>query len=236
MKMRLRSLFTHVCTPDALDMIDHYQTRAERLADLWVHVTGLSLAGVGGVVLAGLAAIYGGPGTVIATAVYAVCLIAMLSVSTIYNWTNPCAARPVLRRMDEAAIFLMIAGSYTPFTTQRFEGMWSIGFTLAVWLIAGAGVATKLVAPRISDAFWSGVYVLFGWLAVLALKPMLETVHPVALSLLVLGGLIYTAGVFVFISPRLKYRRAIWHGFVVAGAGVHWVAVLLGVVLVPQMA
>lgn len=236
MKMRLRSVFTHVCTPDALDMIDHYQTRAERLADLWVHVTGLSLAGVGGIVLAGLAALYGGPGTVIATAIYAVCLIAMLSVSTIYNWTNPCAARPVLRRMDEAAIFLMIAGSYTPFTTQRFEGMWSIGFTLAVWLIAGAGVATKLVAPRISDAFWSGVYVLFGWLAVLALKPMLETVHPVALSLLVLGGLIYTAGVFVFISPRLKYRRAIWHGFVVAGAGVHWVAVLLGVVLVPQMA
>ncbi|NBW10931.1 MAG: hemolysin III family protein [Caulobacteraceae bacterium] len=236
MKMRLRSLFTHVCTPDALDMIDHYQTRAERLADLWVHVTGLSLAGVGGIVLAGLAAIYGGPGTIIATAVYAVCLIAMLTTSTIYNWTNPCAARPVLRRMDEAAIFLMIAGSYTPFTTQRFEGMWSIGFTLAVWLIAGAGVATKLVAPRISDAFWSGVYVLFGWLAVLALKPMLETVHPVALGLLVLGGLIYTAGVFVFISPRVKYRRAIWHGFVVAGAGVHWVAVLLGVVLAPQLA
>ena len=236
MTMRLKSLFTHVCTPDALDMIDHYQTRAERLADLWVHVTGLSLAGIGGIVLAGLAAIYGGPGTIIATAIYAVCLIAMLSVSTIYNWTNPCAARPVLRRMDEAAIFLMIAGSYTPFTTQRFEGMWSIGFTLAVWLIAGAGVATKLVAPRISDAFWSGVYVLFGWLAVLALKPMLETVHPIALGLLVLGGLIYTAGVFVFISPRLKYRRAIWHGFVVAGAGVHWVAVLLGVVLVPQMA
>lgn len=236
MTMRLKSLFTHVCTPDALDMIDHYQTRAERLADLWVHVTGLSLAGVGGIVLAGLAAIYGGPGTVVATAIYAVCLIAMLSVSTIYNWTNPCAARPVLRRMDEAAIFLMIAGSYTPFTTQRFEGMWSIGFTLAVWLIAGAGVATKLVAPRISDAFWSGVYVLFGWLAVLALKPMLETVHPIALGLLVLGGLIYTAGVFVFISPGLKYRRAIWHGFVVAGAGVHWVAVLLGVVLAPQMA
>ena len=74
---------------------------------------------------------------------------------------------------------------------------------------------------------------LFGWLAVLALKPMLETVHPVALGLLVLGGLIYTAGVFVFISPKVKYRRAIWHGFVVAGAGVHWAAVLVGVVLAP---
>ena len=114
--------------------------------------------------------------------------------------------------------------------------MWAIGFTVAVWAIAFAGVAIKLVAPRISDAFWSAVYVMFGWLAVIALKPMLDTVHPVALGLLVLGGLIYTAGVFVFIRPGVKYRRAIWHGFVVAGAGVHWVAVLVGVVLAPHMA
>ena len=170
---------------------------------------------------------------VMATAIYALCLVGMLTASTIYNQTNPCAARPVLRRLDEAAIFLMIAGSYTPFTTQRFEGAWSIGFTLTVWAIALSGVAVKMFAPRISDVFWSGVYVLFGWLAVLALKPRLETVHPVALGLLVLGGLIYTAGVFVFISPKVKYRRAIWHGFVVAGAGVHWAAVLVGVVLAP---
>jgi len=234
--MRLKSLFKHVCTPDELDMIDHYQTRAERLADLWVHIVGLVLAAIGGVVLAVLAATYGGIGAVMATAIYALCLVAMLTISTIYNYTNPCAARPVLRRMDEAAIFLMIAGSYTPFTTQRFEGWWSIGFTLAVWTIAFAGVGAKLVAPRISDAFWSGVYVLFGWIAVIALKPMLDTVHPVALGLLVLGGLIYTAGVFVFISPRVKYRRAIWHGFVVAGAGVHWAAILVGVVLAPTLA
>jgi hemolysin III len=236
MKLRLKSLFKHVCTPDELDMIDHYQTRAERLADLYVHMAGLILASIGGIVLAVLAGTYGGLGVVVATAVYAVCLIAMLATSTLYNWTNPCAARPVLRRLDEAAIFLMIAGSYTPFTTQRFEGGWSIGFTLLVWSLAFAGVAVKLVAPRISDAFWSGVYVLFGWLAVLALKPMLDTVHPIALGLLVLGGLIYTAGVFVFISPRLRFRRAIWHGFVVAGAGVHWAAVLVGVVLAPQFA
>ena len=236
MRMRLKSLLTHVCTPDALDMIDHYQTRAERMADLVVHLTGLSLASVGGIVLAILAAIYGGPGTVVATAVYAVCMIVMLTTSTLYNWTNPCAARPVLRRLDEAAIFLMIAGSYTPFTTQRFEGWWAIGFTVAVWAIALTGVFVKLVAPRISDAFWSAVFIGFGWLAVFALKPLLDTVHPVALGLLVLGGLIYTAGVFVFISPKVKFRRAIWHGFVVAGAGVHWAAVLVGVVLAPVMA
>ena len=234
--MRLSKLFTHVCTPDALDMIEHYQTRAERLADLWVHLVGLGLAAVGGVVLAVLSALYGGPGAIFATAVYALSLIVMLATSTVYNLTRPCAARPVLRRLDEAAIFLMIAGSYTPFTTQRFEGWWAIGFTLVVWAVAISGVAAKLVAPRISDAFWSVVYALFGWLSVIALKPLLDTVHPVALGLLVMGGLIYTAGVFVFISPQVKFRRAIWHGFVVAGAGVHWAAVLVGVVLAPAAA
>lgn len=233
--MSLKSLFRHVWTPDALDMIDHYRSKAERWADLIVHVTGLSLAGVGAIVLTILSAIYAGPGAVITTAIYALCLIAMLTVSTIYNWTNPCAARPVLRRMDEAAIFLMIAGSYTPFTVERFEGMWSVGFTLTVWLIAAGGCVAKLFAPRISDAFWSGVYILFGWLAVFAMKPMIETVHPLALILLVAGGLVYTAGVFVFISPKTPFRRAIWHGFVVTGAGLHWAAVLIGVVLAPTM-
>ena len=231
--MRLKNLFSRVCTPDALDMIEHYQSRAERLADLWVHVVGLVFAAIGGVVLAILAAVYAGVGTTVATAIYAICLIAMLSASTVYNLAKPGRARPVLRRLDEAAIFLMIAGSYTPFTTQRFEGWWAIGFTLVVWAIAFAGVAAKLVAPRISDGFWSAVYAVFGWLAVIALKPMIETVHPIALGLLVLGGVIYTAGVFVFISPRVKYRRAIWHGFVVTGASVHWVAVLVGVILAP---
>ena len=233
MLVLFRRFANHVCTPDALDMIEHYRTPAEKTADLVVHVVGLTLAAVGGVVLAVMAALYSGIGTVVATAAYALCLVAMLTASTIYNQTRPCAARPILRRMDEAAIFLMIAGSYTPFTTQRFEGAWAVGFTLLVWTVALGGVAVKLVAPRISDAFWSMVYIGFGWLAVLALKPMIDTVHPIALGLLVLGGLIYTAGVFVFISPKVKFRRAIWHGFVVTGAMTHWAAVLVGVVLAP---
>lgn len=231
--MRLKSLARRVWTPDDLDMIEHYQSRAERLADLWVHAVGLALAAIGGVILAVLAGLYVSVDAVVATAVYALCLVAMLTASTVYNLTRPCAARPVLRRLDEAAIFLMIAGSYTPFTTQRFEGAWSIGFTIAVWVIALSGVAVKMFTPRISDVFWSAVYVLFGWVAVFALKPMIETVHPLALGLLVAGGLIYTSGVFVFISQKVKFRRAIWHGFVVAGAGVHWAAVLIGVVLAP---
>ncbi|MEN5228734.1 PAQR family membrane homeostasis protein TrhA [Brevundimonas naejangsanensis] len=228
----LKSLTRRICTPDELDMIEHYQTRAERLADLWVHAVGLALAAAGGVVLAVLASVYAGVGAAVSTAIYALCLVAMLTASTIYNLTHPCAARPVLRRLDEAAIFLMIAGSYTPFTAVRFEGAWSVGFTAAVWTMAFVGAGVKMLAPRLSDAFWSVIYVLFGWVAVFALKPMIETVHPLALGLLVTGGLIYTAGVFVFISQKVKFRRAIWHGFVVTGAGVHWAAVLIGVVLV----
>lgn len=231
--MRLKRLFTRVCQPDELDMIEHYRTPGEKAADLWVHIVGLVLAGIGGIVLAVLAAVYSGIGATVATAIYALCLIAMLSISTVYNQIRPCAARPILRRLDEAAIFLMIAGSYTPFTTQRFEGAWSIGFSVLVWAIAFGGVFAKLALPRLSDAIWSAVYVGFGWVAVLALKPMMETVHPIALGLLVAGGLIYTAGVFVFISPKVKFRRAIWHGFVVTGAMTHWAAVLVGVVLAP---
>jgi len=234
--MHLKRLARRVCTPDELDMIEHYTSPAEKTADLVVHVVGLTLAAVGGVVLAVLAALYTGMGAVVATALYAACLIAMLTASTAYNMARPCAARPVLRRLDEAAIFLMIAGSYTPFTTQRFEGAWAVGFTLLVWAVGLGGAFAKIVMPRLSDAIWSAVYVGFGWLAVLALKPMVETVHPAALTLLVIGGLIYTAGVFVFISPKVKFRRAIWHGFVVAGASVHWAAVLVGVVLAPAAA
>lgn len=231
--MGLKALISHICAPDTEDMAEHYPSRSERLADLWVHLAGLVLAAAGGIVLAVLAAINGGPDAAIATAIYALCLMAMLACSTFYNCTRPSSARPLLRRLDEAAIFLMIAGSYTPFTTQRFEGGWSIGFTSLVWAIALAGVAAKMVAPRLTDRFWSLVYALFGWLAIVALKPLLDTVHPIALVLLVSGGLIYTAGVFVFIRPSVRFRRAIWHGFVVAGASLHWVAILLGVVLIP---
>lgn len=234
--MRLKRILAGACRPDELDMIEHYVTPAEKTADLIVHVVGLTLAAVGGIVLAVLAAIYSGVGAVVATAIYALCLVAMLTASTVYNQTRPCKARPILRRLDEAAIFLMIAGSYTPFTTQRFEGAWSIGFTLLVWGLGLGGALAKLWAPRLSDGVWSAVYAGFGWLAVFALKPMLETVHPAALVLLVVGGLIYTAGVFVFISPKVKFRRAIWHGFVVTGATVHWAAVLVGVVLAPAAA
>ena len=212
------------------EAVDHYPNRGEKLADGLVHALGLSAAAAGGIVLIVLSVVTGGgPGLAAATGLYSLCLITMLACSTAYNLTKPTRARPFLRRLDEAAIFLMIAGSYTPFTTQRMEGGWAISMTLLVWALALAGVAGKLLTSPLPDWVWTVGYVAFGWVALIALRPLIQGVPVVALVLLIVGGLIYTTGALIFHS-RLPYRRAIWHGFVVTAAGAHYAAICAGVV------
>lgn len=220
-------------SPCELDWMEHYADPVEREADKWVHLIGLGLAVVGGVFLFTSSFIAGGIGRATATALYAVCLISMLAASTAYNLSHVCKARPLLRRMDEAAIFLMIAGSYTPFTVLRFEGWQSIAATSAVWTLALAGVAMKLFLPILSDKLWTAVYAGFGWLAVLMIEPLVRGVGSTGMFLLALGGLIYTAGTLFFLNPKLRFRRAVWHGFVVTAAAVHYVAILAYVGLAP---
>ncbi|MEI7932133.1 MAG: hemolysin III family protein [Alphaproteobacteria bacterium] len=210
-------------------LVEHYPSRAERLADGWVHAIGLVAAIAGGIVLLTYSILAGGAGLIAATSLYAVCLVAMLSASTAYNLTHITHVRPVLRRLDEAAIFLMIAGSYTPFTTQRLEGAWAIAMTLLVWLLAVVGVTGKLIAPRISDRAWTLLYVAFGWVAVIAIWPLIHGVTMSALILLVIGGLIYTTGALIFLKVGLPFRRAIWHGFVISAAAIHYAAIFVGV-------
>lgn len=208
----------------------HYPTAWARRADLIVHLTGLTLALFGGGVALGLAVSQGLLGQVAAVSVYALGLIAMLAFSTAYNFANP-KFQPFLRRLDHAGIFLMIAASYTPFTTQALDGAWSVGMTAAVWALAAAGIAGKVFLPGLGKAIWVVLYLALGWMVVVAIKPMVAGVPAVALWLLVAGGLVYSVGVIFYASKRLKFRRAIWHGHVIAGAGLHYAAVLVGVVL-----
>ncbi|HPA39701.1 MAG TPA: hemolysin III family protein, partial [Phenylobacterium sp.] len=156
--------------------------------------------------------------------------VAMLALSTAYNFAK-AAHRPLLRRFDHAGIFLMIAGSYTPFTTQNLHGAWAIGMTTAVWSVALVGVAGKLFLPGLGRRFWVAIYLALGWLVLVAIKPMIEGLSWPALTLLALGGLAYSTGAVFYLIQRLKFRRAIWHGHVVGGAALQYVAVLLGVVL-----
>ena len=212
-------------------LVEHYPNRAEKLADWWMHAVGIAAATTGGAVLVCLAVTAGrGGGLTAATSLYALCMITMLGCSAAYNLSRPSAARPYLRRLDEAGIFLMIAGSYTPFTSQRFTGGWAIGVTALVWAVALAGVAGKLLVKKTPDWMWTAVYVGFGWLAVFMIRPLFIDVPTTAFILLIVGGLIYTTGTLVFHS-QMPYRRAIWHGFVLAAASLHYVAVFTGVVL-----
>jgi hemolysin III len=208
----------------------HYPTAAAKCADLVVHVVGLTLALVGGIVLLALAVDARSISTVVGVSIYAAGLLAMLGFSTAYNFAKP-RFRPMLRRLDHAGIFLMIAGSYTPFTTQSLSGAWAWGMTIAVWSIAGVGALGKVFLPQVDRRFWIGLYLTLGWLVVIAVKPMLASGLGVALLLLALGGVVYSTGVIFYVNKKLKFARAIWHGHVVAAAATHWTAVLLGVVL-----
>jgi hemolysin III len=209
----------------------HYPTPAARRADLIVHLTGLGLALFGGGIALGIAVGHGMIGKVAAVGIYAVGLIAMLAFSTAYNFAAE-RFQPFLRRLDHAGIFLMIAASYTPFTTFGLQGWWAWGMTAAVWALALAGIGGKLFLPGIGRAVWVVLYLALGWIAVFALGPLTQGLPPVAMMLLAAGGAAYTLGVIFYSLKTLKFRRAIWHGHVIAGAGLHYAALLVGVVLV----
>ncbi|GGZ24156.1 PAQR family membrane homeostasis protein TrhA [Asticcacaulis endophyticus] len=209
---------------------DHYPTPTERRADLIVHVVGLCMALFGGGIALGLAISHGYLGKVAAVSVYALGFVAMLAFSTAYNFAKP-NWQPFLRRLDHAGIFLMIAASYTPFTTQALEGGWAIGMTVAVWTLAGLGMAGKLFLPSLSKVIWIVFYLALGWLIVIATKPMIREVPMPALIMLAAGGVLYSVGTIFYMNKRLKFRRAIWHGHVLAGASAHYVAILVGIVL-----
>ncbi|ESQ73673.1 hemolysin III family protein [Asticcacaulis sp. AC402] len=213
------------------DKLAHYPTQWARHADLIVHIVGLALALFGGGVALGLAVSHGLMGLVAAVTVYAVGFIAMLAFSMAYNFAKP-SWQPFLRRLDHAGIFLMIAASYTPFTTQALEGGWALWMSVAVWTLAALGILGKLFLPGLGKTFWIALYLILGWLIVVAIVPMAKNVPLAAMILLALGGVAYTVGTVFYMRKSLKFRRAIWHGHVLTGATLHYVAVLVGVVMV----
>lgn len=209
----------------------HYPTPWARHADMIVHIVGLALALFGGGVALGLAVSHGLLGKVAAVTVYALGFIAMLAFSMAYNFAKP-SWQPFLRRLDHAGIFLMIAASYTPFTTQALTGGWALWMSVTVWTLAGLGILGKLFLPGLGKVFWVILYLVLGWLVVIAIRPMVREVPLPAMILLAAGGIVYSVGAVFYMMKRLKFRRAIWHGHVLTGATLHYVAVLVGVVLV----
>jgi hemolysin III len=201
-------------------------SRPEWIADAVVHALGLvfGLAACAFLVLAVLpshdALLW------LALGLYGAGLLAMLGCSALYNLCGPGCWKGVFRRLDHAAIFVMIAGTYTPFTLLAIGGAWGYGLLAFVWTVALCGVAVKLFWPRRFERLSVAAYLLLGWSIVVALDPLLGALSPAGVALLGAGGLLYSLGVIFHLWHRLPYQNALWHAFVLAGAACHFSAVL----------
>jgi len=207
-------------------MTERPQTLGEEIANSVSHGAGLVAALAGAPLLIG-AAWQAGTASVVGASVFAATMVLLYLASTLYHALPAGGAKRLFMKLDHGAIYLFIAGSYTPFTLGALAGPW--GWTLfgLVWSIAAIGVALKAF-DRLSHPWLStGLYLGMGWLAVIAAGPLAERVAVSGLALLAAGGLAYTLGVVFFVlDSRLRYAHAIWHGFVVAGTACHFVAVL----------
>ena len=197
----------------------------ELTADRVVHGVGICLGVIGVIVLVCMTAIDGHPGNLAPVLIYAAGLLAMLGCSAAYNVLHTSRRREWLRRFDHAAIFAMIAGTYTPFTTRLGSG-WASGLTAVIWVVAAIGIALKLWQPRRIETISVVLYLALGWIGLAAAQPFIAALDARTLGLLALGGIVYTAGVIFHLWRRLPYQNAIWHGFVLIAAGVHYLAVL----------
>lgn len=188
------------------------------------HALGVVASAVGGALLIVLASLRADVRLIVGVSIFAATLILLYSASTLYHASLRQEMRRRLKVLDHAAIYLLIAGSYTPFTLAGLRGAWGWSLFGVIWGLAIAGVVFKLFFtgrfPKLSTA----IYIAMGWLVVIAIVPMVRAFSPLTLSWLVAGGLTYTFGTLFYHSPR-RYAHGIWHLFVLGGSVCHAIAV-----------
>ena len=200
-------------------------TLGEEIAHAVTHGIGILLSIAGLAVLVAFATLYGDAWHITSSSIYGATLILLYTASTLYHGIPQPAAKRVLRRIDHAAIFLLIAGTYTPFTLVNLRGAW--GWTLfgLVWGFAVLGVVLETVPKRRIKWLSLSLYLGLGWLVVIAIEPLLDAVAAGGLILLLAGGLCYSLGVIFYVWKRLAYHHAVWHLFVMAGSLLHFFSI-----------
>jgi hemolysin III len=203
---------------------------AEEIANSVTHGLGAILASAGLVVLVVVSVRRGTAVHVASSAVFGVSMLVMYTASTAYHATRNQAAKKVLRRIDHAAILLLIAGTYTPFTLVTLRGPWGWSIFGAVWGLAVVGLLFENALRRRWVGFSIALYILMGWAAAAALKPLLTALPVGGFALLLAGGLAYTCGTVFYLTRRIPFSHAWWHAAVLAGSLLHFLAVLLYVI------
>lgn len=199
-------------------------SRAEARLDAAVHLIGLPTGVVLAAWLLAQAHARAIPGLLAAMAVYAAGLVAMLGTSAAYHLTPPSPAKEWLRRADHAVIFVMIAGTYTPFALNVLSPPGGVALCAAIWALAAVGIALKLIFPRRFERLSLALYLGMGW-AVLAMVGQLAARLPaLSLGLLLGGGVLYSLGAAIYTRRRLKYHTALWHALVLLAATLHALA------------
>jgi hemolysin III len=214
-------------TPVAPLVVPSPGSPGEEAANVATHGLGAIASGAGLAVLLVFSAWFGDAWTLASCAVFGATMILLYTASTVYHASSSPRVRHVAKILDHASIYLLIAGTYTPFTLLALRGPWGWSLLAAVWLFAIAGVWME--AFWVYRARWISavVYLAMGWMVVLAGRRLAAALPPGALPLLVAGGLLYSVGTVFYVLKRVRYAHAVWHGFVLGGTTCHFLAVVL---------
>ena len=203
----------------------HYD-RAELIADGIVHAIGVIFGLIAATVLVVLTAVYASALDIVAVSIYVAGLLAMLVLSASYNLWPVSRTKWVLRRFDHAAIFVLIAATYTPIIMELKDSVFAIALLVGVWCVAIFGVVLKLGWPGRFDRVSVGLYLALGWSGMMLYDSVVTVLPKLALWFVLAGGALYSLGVIFHAWRRLRFQNAIWHGFVLLGAACHYTAVL----------
>ena len=210
----------------ALELEERPQSLGEEIANSVSHGIGLLAALVAFPILVTAALQRGDLGGTVGASVFAITMVLLYLASTLFHALPACRAKRVFQILDHSAIYLLIAGTYTPFTLGVLRGAW--GWTLfgLVWVLAVVGTVFKALGGVRYTTFSTWVYLAMGWLVLIAIEPVWTLVPKWGLFWLLAGGIAYTAGAVFFMAERIRYFHFVWHLFVVAGTACHFLAVL----------
>jgi hemolysin III len=196
----------------------------------WVHAIshglGFIAAAIGLVLLLVATFAEGTTAHIVGVGIFGITLTIVYASSTLYHGLPVSTAKNIMRKLDYIAIYLLISGTYTPFILIKMQNSWGWTLLALVWALALLGIVLELVRESTTRKTSLVLYLGMGWLAVFALEPLVETLEPAGVVLLILGGLSYSVGVIFYAWSRLPYNHAVWHGFVLGGSALHFAAVI----------